>query len=229
LIQALADAIYVSAPSNVVSRVDLEEAISLYRQALLLKPPGDEGRWLYLHQLGLALSEYHERTGDMSDLEEVISMYREALELQPSPRPARSLSLNNLAISLRDRYRRTRGIADLEEAILLDREGLELQPSPHPIRPYLLWNLSLSLEDMYAATGVLSDLQESITLCEELLDSHFPVGHESRVKTLGRLADLLRKCFYATRQQEDLARSRALRREASRLSPSTFALRRFQG
>jgi tetratricopeptide (TPR) repeat protein len=200
-----------------ISRADLEEAISLYRQALLLEPPGDEGRWLSLHQLGVALREYYERTGDMSDLEEAISMYREAVKL----RPDRSVSLNNLAVSLKVRYWRTRGIADLEEAILLGREALELRASPHPDRPHSLWSLSLSLEAMYAATGVLSDLQESITLCEELLDSHFPVGHGRRVETLDHLADLLQKRFDATRQKGDLARTDALKDEISRLSGST--------
>jgi tetratricopeptide (TPR) repeat protein len=204
-----------------ISGVDLEEAISLYRQALLLEPPGHDGRWLSLHQLGAALYEYHQRTGDMGDFEEAISMYREALELRPLPDPERADSLNNLAVSLRDRYQRTRGMADLQEAILLGREALELRPSSHPDRPYLLWNHSFPIEDMYDATGVLSDLQESITIYEELLDSHFPVGHERRVETLGRLADLLQKRFYATGQQEDLAHIVALKDEISRLSGST--------
>jgi hypothetical protein len=64
-------------------------------------------------------------------------------------------------------------------------------------------------------------LQESIEFCEELLDSHYPVGHESRVKTLDLLARLLQKRFDATGQEEDLARIDALKDEISRLSGST--------
>jgi tetratricopeptide (TPR) repeat protein len=192
---------------------DLEEAISLSREAVELRPPPHTSRSDLLNELAVSLLNRYRCTQSMSDLEEAISLYREALELRPSPHPKRSMSLSNLAISLHDRYQRTKAMADLEEAILLDREGLELRPSPHPERSHPLWNLSLFLEDMYAVTGVLSDLQESITLCEELLDSHFPVGHVKRVETLGRLARLLQKRFCATRQEEDLARIDALKDE----------------
>jgi tetratricopeptide (TPR) repeat protein len=64
---------------------DLEEAISMYREALELRPSSHPDRLDSLHNLGDALSARHRRTGIMADLEEAISLHREALELRLPP------------------------------------------------------------------------------------------------------------------------------------------------
>ncbi|KAJ2913001.1 hypothetical protein MD484_g7425, partial [Candolleomyces efflorescens] len=199
---------------------DLEEAISLDCEALELRPSPHPLRSASLTQLAVSLKARYRRNKDMADLEEAISLDREALELQPPPHPNRSESLNNLGISLTDRYQRTKDMVDLEKAVSLHREALELRPSPHPGRPDSLWNLLISLWCVHEATGTFPDLQESITLCEELLHSHYPVGHRYRVETLDHLARLLQKRFGMTGQQSDRARIDALREEASRMSAS---------
>jgi tetratricopeptide (TPR) repeat protein len=201
--------------------VDLEEAITLDREGLDLRPSPHRDRSHSLNSLAVSLRHRFLRTDAMADLEEAISLGREALELRPSSHPNRLESLTLLSASLTDRYWRTRGMADLEEAISLHHEGLKLRPSPHPDRSNSLWNLFISLWCMYEATGVLSDLQESITSCEELLDSHYPVGHEYRVEPLNHLARLLQERFDVTGQEEDLVRIDALKEEGSRLSAST--------
>jgi tetratricopeptide (TPR) repeat protein len=109
-------------------------------------------------------------------------------------------------------------MADLETSISLYREALELQPFPHRYRSDTLYNLAFSLYDMYEVTLVLSDLQEAIICREELLELHYAVGHEGRPGTLRGLANLLQMRFDAMRQEDDLSRIEALRKEANQLS-----------
>jgi hypothetical protein len=109
-------------------------------------------------------------------------------------------------------------MADLEEAVSLHREALELRPSPHPHRSDSLYDLAISLHDMFKVTHVLSDLQEAITCREELLELHYPVGHEDRPGTLRGLADLFQMRFDVMGKEEDLSRIEVLREEADRLS-----------
>ncbi|RXW13931.1 hypothetical protein EST38_g11923 [Candolleomyces aberdarensis] len=197
---------------------DLTEAISLYRKVLELRPSPHPQRLFSLNNLGHALLDHYRCTGTATDIEEAISLYREALELRPSPHGNRSSSLNSLGCSLLDCYQRTGAVADLKEAVSLYREGLELRPYPHPGRSDSLRSLSISLRHMYEATHALPHLQQAITHCNELLDSHYPVGHKYRVETLNHLASLLQKQFNTTRQQGELARIKMLMEEAKRLS-----------
>ena len=64
-------------------------------------------------------------------------------------------------------------------------------------------------------------LQEAIPHCEELLASHYPVGHQYRLETLDHLASLLQMRFDATGQHEDLSRIASLKAEANQSSNST--------
>ncbi|KAJ2934087.1 hypothetical protein H1R20_g3007, partial [Candolleomyces eurysporus] len=175
------------------SLVDLEETISLNREALELRPFPHSDRSLSLNNLSSALQDRYQLTRTVADLEEAISLQREALELLPPPHPERWSSLTNLGNALWHRYRRTRTVADLEEAISLQREALELQPSPHPDRALSLRNLVISLHNMCEAMHTPPHLQEAILHCEELLTSHYPVGHQYRPETLNRLASLHQK------------------------------------
>ncbi|RXW12880.1 hypothetical protein EST38_g12975 [Candolleomyces aberdarensis] len=197
---------------------ELEESISLHRQAVELQPFSHPDRSFSLGNLGTALLARHRRTGTMADLEEAISLLREALELRPSPHPDRLLSLNSLGNALWHRHRRTGTMADLEETIPLYREALELQPSSHPGRSVGLENLLMSLQLMYGKSQTLSYLQEAIAHCEELLAFHYPAGHRNRVERLRSLASLLQLRFDATGQEEDLSKFSSVKEEANRLS-----------
>jgi tetratricopeptide (TPR) repeat protein len=194
---------------------DLEEAISLHREALELRPSPHPDRSQSLSNLGNALGDRYNYTGAATDLEEAILLLREALELRPSPHSLRSLSLNNLGLALLDRYRRTGAVADLEETISLLREALELRPFPHLHRAWSLRTLVISLDQMYDASHTLPHLQEAIFYCEELLASHYPVGHQHRLEILDRLAALLQKRSSATQPtEEDLIYVARLKAEA---------------
>ena len=62
---------------------DLDEAISLYREALELKPIPHPERWTFLNNLGNSLPRRFDQTGHFVDIEEAISLHREAVGCFP--------------------------------------------------------------------------------------------------------------------------------------------------
>jgi tetratricopeptide (TPR) repeat protein len=79
---------------------DLDEAISLQRQALELFPLPHPGFSLSLNNLASALQTRFEQRGQKNDLDEEIHLLRQAVKLQLPHHPNLSLSLNNLANAL---------------------------------------------------------------------------------------------------------------------------------
>ncbi|KAG2745480.1 hypothetical protein P692DRAFT_201848294 [Suillus brevipes Sb2] len=63
---------------------DLDEAIALHREALVLHPVGHTYRSMSLNNLALELSTRFDRRGNGDDLDEAIALHREALALHPS-------------------------------------------------------------------------------------------------------------------------------------------------
>ncbi|KAF8586183.1 hypothetical protein K439DRAFT_1631944, partial [Ramaria rubella] len=140
---------------------DLDEAISLGREALLLPPELHSNRSFSLNNLADALFTRFEQTSQCADLDEVISLHCEALVLLPEPDPNRPLSLNNLAVALCTRFELTGQLVDLEEAISLHHDVLVLQPEPHPDRSTSLNNLTRALSTRFELTGRRADLDEA--------------------------------------------------------------------
>ena len=83
---------------------DLDEAISLHREALLLRPALDPERSMSLNNLANALQTRFNQRGVSNDLDKTISLNREALLLCQAPHPDHSVTLNNLAYALRTRF-----------------------------------------------------------------------------------------------------------------------------
>ena len=110
----------------------LNEAISLHRLALELRPPPHPLRSNSLNSLASALSTRFHRGDQQSDLNEAISLYQQALELQLAPNPNQSSLLSNLANALWTRFQKGGQQSDLNEAISLKRQSLKLQPLSHP-------------------------------------------------------------------------------------------------
>ncbi|KIJ91377.1 hypothetical protein K443DRAFT_14445, partial [Laccaria amethystina LaAM-08-1] len=120
---------------------DLDEAISLNREALLLSPAPHPDRFMSLNNLANALQNRFKQRGSSNDLDDAISLHREALLLRPAPHPDQSTSLNNLANALQTRFEQ-RGVSnDLDEAISSYREVL-LRPASRPDRSGSLNNLA---------------------------------------------------------------------------------------
>jgi len=79
---------------------DLDEAISLHRQALTFLPVLHPDRPGSLYNLANVLGTRFIETGVIADVNEAISLHREALALIPYPHLERPQSLNNLAADL---------------------------------------------------------------------------------------------------------------------------------
>ncbi|KAJ2934815.1 hypothetical protein H1R20_g2227, partial [Candolleomyces eurysporus] len=225
LIQFLANAIRHRA-SQTGSLTDLDEAISLAREALKFRPFPHPDRSVSLNSLGNALLHRHRVTGTMADVEEAISMYREALGLRPSPHPDRSYSLNNLANALLDHYRRTGTMAHAEEAISLLRGALELQPTSHPYRTDSLYDLGSALLERHRHTGSKVDLEEAISLQREALELRSP-PHPDRPDSLNCLGYALLERNQGTGSMADLEEAISLFCKALVLRPSPHPARSF--
>ena len=201
------------------SMVDLNEAISMDRDVLSLRPTSHPDRFLSLTNLGLRLLDCFRRTGSMDDLEEAILMHRESLSLCPPPHPNHSTSLNNLGIGLTERFAMTGSMTDLEEAISIHRVSLSLRPTPHPRRSFSLNNLASALFYRFLRTGLLTDLQEAILLHRESLSLR-PTSHPSHSDSLYNVANSLQKLFGKTGSMTDLEEAILLHRESLSFRPT---------
>ncbi|KAI6157664.1 hypothetical protein BKA82DRAFT_228027 [Pisolithus tinctorius] len=200
---------------------DLNEAITLLREALELPPIGNDAddRSLSLNNLAVCLSNRYENQGAIDDLEEAITLGRAALELCPPGHPDRCVSLHNLACDLRTRFVKQTAIHDLEEAIELLRAALELRPSGHPHRSSSLHQLALCFSNKYDNQGAVADLEEAVILGRAALELR-PLRHPDRIVSLNNLAHLLRRRFQKQSSMDDLDKAIELLRAALELHPS---------
>lgn len=201
------------------SMVDLNEAISMDRETLSLRPTSHPSRSSSLTNLGLRLWDRFRRTGSMADLEEAISMHRESLALCPPPHPNHSTALNNLGNALVEHFAMTGSMTELEDAISTHRVSLSLRPTPHPGRSISLNNLAGALFYRFLQTGLLTDLQEVILLHRESLSLQ-PASHPSHSDSLYNLANSLEKLFGKTGSMTDIEEAILLHRESLSFRPT---------
>jgi tetratricopeptide (TPR) repeat protein len=98
---------------------DIDEAISLDREALDLRPQGHPDRSMSLNNLAAHLSSRYQPLGAMEDLDEAIVLDRETLDLCLLGHHDRSRSLENLAGHLCSRFTRSKRLQDKEELFSL--------------------------------------------------------------------------------------------------------------
>ncbi|KAJ2930667.1 hypothetical protein H1R20_g6430, partial [Candolleomyces eurysporus] len=166
LITTLAVAVHRRADQT-ESVTGLEEAISLYRGALELRPSPHPNRSYSLNNLGSALLDRHRRIESIADLEEAISLHREALELEPSSHLDRLVALENLLIPLQLMYGKSQTLSYLQEAIAHCEDLLAFHYSVgHRSRVERLRSLASLLQLRFDATGQEEDLSK-ISMVEE--------------------------------------------------------------
>ncbi|KAG1840956.1 CHAT domain-containing protein [Suillus tomentosus] len=197
---------------------DLDEAIKLRRDVLLLCPPGYPDRSSFLNNLAISLIDRFRQCGIMSDLDEAIELHLDALLLRPPGHPDRSMSLSNLGASLRNRFQQRGIMSDLDESIELHREALLLRPPGHPDRSSSLNNLANTLGDRFEQRGIMSDLDESVELHRDAL-LLCPPGHPNRSMSLNNLANSLRDRFLQRGIMSDLDEAIKLYQAALLLRP----------
>ncbi|KAI6120463.1 hypothetical protein EDD17DRAFT_1754921 [Pisolithus thermaeus] len=193
---------------------DLEEAITLFRDVLQLRPSGHHDRssslcelarclsnrydtkgaailiMLYLYDLACDLRKRFQKHARMDDLKEAIELHCAALDLRLSGHPDRSSSLHELALSFSNRYDSQRAVADLEQAVILGRAAVELRLPGHPYRAASLCNLACDLRKRFQKHVRMYGLKEAIELHRAALELR-PPGHPQRSLSLHGLARCL--------------------------------------
>ncbi|KAG1726901.1 CHAT domain-containing protein [Suillus occidentalis] len=195
---------------------DIDNTISLFRDALALRPQHHPDRPSSLYNLTEALTWRHNKKSTAADIRESAQIYHELLPLCPE---GTYLPLDNLSHVLRSRFTQSGNIDDLDECIQFRREAVSLCPEGHTDRDLYLNNLAVSLRFYrFNHQGNPNDLDEAISLHEEALRL-CPVGHESRAFSLGNLGGDLVTRFDKRGARDDITRAISLYREALTLRP----------
>ncbi|KAK2037004.1 TPR domain-containing protein, partial [Colletotrichum somersetense] len=197
---------------------DLEEAITLAREAMEATPEDHPDRAGRLNSLGVQLGDRFSRTGATADLEEAITIAREAVKATPEDHPDRAGRLDNLGSRLGDRFSRTGDMVDLKEAITFAREALKATTEDHPDRASCLNNLGVRLGDRFLRTGAIANLDEAITLAREAVEAT-PKDHPDQAGRLHNLGNRLGDRFSRTGATVDLEEAINVTREAVKATP----------
>ncbi|KAG2141095.1 TPR-like protein [Suillus clintonianus] len=197
---------------------DLDEAMTLLREALDLFPVGHTNRSTVLGNLGKVLSTRFNHRGNDQDLDQAIMLDKDALALCPVGDPDRPMSLNNLASGLYTRFQHRGNDQDLDDATMLHRDALALRPVGHPDRYMSFINLASVLSTRFRHRGNDQDLDDAIMLDRDAL-ALCPVGHPNRSLSLSNLANQLSTRFQHRGNEQDLDDATMLHRDALALRP----------
>ncbi|KAJ6566904.1 CHAT domain-containing protein [Mycena capillaripes] len=148
---------------------DLDEAITLHREALCVRAPPHQDRRTSLSNLSYALRARFRLHGELNDLDEAIPLYRELLELQLESNPAREVTFDSLGTALLIRFDQRGDPGDLDEAIMSFKAVLALSKPLHPRRNHALNNLVYVLIGRFERDGKPNDLDDAIALQREVL------------------------------------------------------------
>ncbi|KAG1773737.1 CHAT domain-containing protein [Suillus placidus] len=197
---------------------DIDATISLFRDALALRPQRHPDHLLSLYNLTEALAWRHIKKDTAADIREAAQLYHELLPLCPEGTYLRSIAAgangvdyviggcNNLPIDASD------------EGIHLRRVVLELCPLGHQLRPRALGELAQAVEARFDQHGSIDDLDTSIQLGREAV-SLCPEGHSDCDFYLHNLALSLVSRFNHQGKPNDLDEAISLDEEALRLRP----------
>ncbi|KIK35596.1 hypothetical protein CY34DRAFT_16918 [Suillus luteus UH-Slu-Lm8-n1] len=191
---------------------DIDTTISLFRDALALRPQHHPDRPLSLFNLTEALTWRYNKKIPAADIREAAQLYHELLPLWAGADYVIG-GCNGLPTDASD------------EGICLRRVVLELCPVGHQHRPKALNELSIPLTSRFTRSGNIDDLDECIQICREAM-SLCPEGHAGRDIYLSNLAVSLG--IYHFRHQgnpDDLDEAISLHEEALRLRPVGHELR----
>nr|WP_240926024.1 tetratricopeptide repeat protein [Micromonospora sp. CMU55-4] len=161
--------------------------------------------------VGAALGERFEATGDVADLDEAIELYRTAAV---EPGPLRADLLNNLGTALLARFGHTRVPADIDDAVgSLSQAASGSGSAGHAA------NLAQALTVRYEATGDLADLTEAVRQAR-LAVNHSDLDDPDLGARLSGLGSALRTRFEATGDSSDLDESLTAHRRAVAVVPA---------
>ncbi|KAG1790422.1 CHAT domain-containing protein [Suillus plorans] len=201
---------------------DIDGTISLFRDALALRPQPHPDHPLSLYNLTRALNWRHSKTSTAADICEAAQLYHELLPLCPEGTYLRSIAAGNgVDYVITGCHNLPKDASD--EGIHLRRVVLELCLG-HRLRPKALNELAQALQTRFDQHGSIDDLDTSIQLGREAV-SLIPEGRADRDTYLNNLALSLMSRFNDQGKPNDLDEAISLHGEALRLRPVGHKLR----
>ncbi|MFD6329536.1 CHAT domain-containing protein [Streptomyces niveus] len=193
----------------------LTEAVRVLEECVRATPADDPNYLLWLSELGNALQQSAERTGDDSVRETAIRHLRTVVARLPGPSAATLLFRKvDLAAALRDRGRQTGDLVALREGVGLLREVLTATPPASPHWVNRCENYLVAAEFLVERTGDM-----------ELLDQAVDIGGAARDQagagaTIRLLLGLLHhRRFQRTGSRTDLEQAVSVFTEAADMVP----------
>ncbi|MGV9366952.1 CHAT domain-containing protein [Amycolatopsis sp. NPDC003731] len=169
---------------------DLEEAISLHRQAVETEDAHGVMAGFHWSSLAEALVDEYRATGDPTTLDEAIGAYRTALDNSPGERVERATHLYDLGRLLWTRARVTGDRATAAAALgsLRDAVAVETAPAWTRVLAAELWGQAA------ARAGHLSEALDGYAAAVELIDTLVwrGLGRADQERQLARVAGLAR-------------------------------------
>ncbi|KAG1775510.1 CHAT domain-containing protein [Suillus placidus] len=197
---------------------DIDSTISLFREALALRPQGHPDHPLSLYHLAEALTWRYREEDTTVDLHESAQLYCKLLPLCPEGTYLRGIAAgaNGVDYVIDGCNNLPKDASD--DAIHFRRIVLQLCPLGHQHRPRTLDKLSRALRLRFTQYGSIDDLDECIKLRREVV-SLCSEGHSERDTYLNNLAASLRSRFDHQGRSHDLDEAICLYEEALRMCP----------
>ncbi|KAG2040824.1 CHAT domain-containing protein [Suillus americanus] len=193
---------------------DIDPTISLFCDALVLRPQRHPDHPLSLYNLTKALIWRHNKTNTAADIREAAQICHGLLPLCPEGTYIRSIVAGkywvNYVIRRCNKLPRDASDEDIHLRRVLIKDVKECVN--------LLMNLARSLKSRFRHQGKPNDLDEAISLHEEALRL-CPVGHKYRDVSLDNLGGSLVTRFNKCGNIDDITRAVSLHREALTLCP----------
>lgn len=149
---------FLSRFERVADVTDLENAITIHRQAVSLTPSHPS----HLNSLGASLFTRFTHLGDVGDLDNAIAAQQQAVDLTLDGYPDKPACLTNLGLSLRRRFERLGDVTDVDNAIITQQQAISLIPHDHPDEPALLNNLGSSFRIRFERLSDIADVDNAV-------------------------------------------------------------------
>ncbi|KAG1873966.1 CHAT domain-containing protein [Suillus subluteus] len=197
---------------------DIDTTISLFRDALALRPQRHPDHPLSLYNLTEALNWRHRKKRAAADIREAAQICHELLPLCPEGTYIRSIVAGEDCVDYVIGGCNHLPTDASDEGIHLRQVVLELCPLGHHLRPRALDKLSWALGSRFDQHGSIDDLDTSIQLRREAV-SLCPEGHSDRAGYLEKLACSLNSRFDHQGKPNDLDEAISLHEEVLYLYP----------
>jgi tetratricopeptide (TPR) repeat protein len=196
----------------------LDVAVTAFRGAVAITPPGHPDHATYLSELGSALFTRFQRDGNRTDLDAAVDAGRQAVAATPPRDPDLAKHLSNLGVSLGRRFEHTGDSTDLEAAIDAGRQAVILTAPGDPNFAGRVSSFGNSLLSRFRRDGDKADLNGAIDAAQQAV-AVTPARHQSGAMYWSNLGSALLARFEQAGDNTDLEAAIRAGREALAATP----------